>query len=313
VQYDTRTWTSSSSESDGNRTSIKVTINKGQNSGNVTKASQPQQASVKIDCQTPGAAITYATSEAHDIEGMGIADNTSPAPWVNTFTGGTNAVIRLGLPDHSTSDPSDPGTPYATGSTLQLGNADYNALKVKLIVQAEKSGAKAYAYESANKTVVEFRFTATDPSGDYAGGGGRDIGQGEKLWIQGGDSPSGTSGIPDYPLSWDNTRTGMHLMTGLNESTPAATTWYWVSWEISAITYIGFAAGPTDAESQNGQGPYNYSVAIEGWSPYKEAYALYAGEKRVLRSDRCARGGNVYINGQGRGVFGFTTVPTPNR
>jgi hypothetical protein len=105
----------------------------------------------------------------------------------------------------------------------------------------------------------------------------------------------------------------MNLMTGNNESTPAATTWHWVSWEISVTTYIGFAVGGTDAQSLAGNGHYSYSVAIEGWSPYKEAYALYPGEKRVLRSDRCARGGSVYINGQGRGVFGFASALMSNR
>ncbi|MDR1219335.1 MAG: hypothetical protein LBK73_06975 [Treponema sp.] len=277
-------------------------------------AVQPQQVSVKIDCQTPGATITHARSRQEDIVGMGIADNTpSDSPWINTFTGGDHAEIRMGLPDHSTSDPLNPSSPTAhyTG-TLSLGDPDYNALKVKLIVKAAKNGAEAYAYESANKTVVEFRFSAKSGS-DYNSGGGRDIATGEKLWIQGGDSPSGPSSIPGYPLSWENTKTGMNIMTGKNESDPAATTWYWVSWEISATTYIGFVAGDTDQESVNGKGPNSYSVAIEGWSSYKEAYALYPGEKRVLRSDRCARGGSVYINGQGRGVFGFAKTPTSNR
>jgi hypothetical protein len=277
-------------------------------------AVQPQQASMKIDCQTPGAAITYEKSETLDSVGMGIADNTSGnRPWIHTFTGGGNAVIRIGLPDHSASDPSNPSSPTDpyTG-TLLLGYPDYNALKVKLIVKAAKNGAEAYAYESANKTVVEFRFSANSGS-DYNSGGGRDIGSNEKLWIQGGDSPSGPSGIPGYPLSWENTKTGMNIMTGDKESDPAATTWYWVSWEISATTYIGFVAGDTDNESLNGKGPHSYSVAIEGWSSYKDAYALYPGEKRVLRSDRCARGGSVYINGQGRGVFGFANTKTPNR
>lgn len=68
-----------------------------------------------------------------------------------------------------------------------------------------------------------------------------------------------------------------------------------MSWEISATTYIGFAAGGMDEESENGKGHDSYSVAIEGWSPYKEAYALYPGEKRVLRT---ACSGSAYINGQ---------------
>ncbi|MDR0557483.1 MAG: Ig-like domain repeat protein [Treponema sp.] len=318
ARYNTGSWQAGDpTETDGAREYIKVIINRGENVQE-TRAVQPQQASVKIDCQTPGAIITYGMSEITDSVGMGIADNTpSNKPWITTFAGGNAAVIRLGLPDHSMGDPSNPSSAsqsYSIGSTvLNLGQADYNALKVKLIVKAAKDGAAAYAYESANKTVVEFRFTSADGSGDYAGGDGRDIGQDEKLWIQGGDSPSGPSGIPGYPLSWDNTKTGLNLMTGANESTPAATTWRWVSWEISATTYIGFAAGGVDNDTKNGDGPASYSVSIEGWSPYKEAYALYPGEKRVLRSDRCGRGGSVYINGQGRGVFGFTKTKTSNR
>ncbi|MDR0707335.1 MAG: hypothetical protein LBF60_05610 [Treponema sp.] len=158
---------------------------------------------MKIDCRPPVAKIICEKNERNDSAGMRIADNTvGNSLWVTTFVGGNNALIRMGLPYHSTSDPpnpsSSPSIPCTTGgSPLLLGDADYDALKVKLIVMVEKGGAKAYAYESANKTVVEFSFTSTVPDGDYNGGGGREIGwigkpgasaliSEEKLWIRAG-------------------------------------------------------------------------------------------------------------------------------
>ncbi|AEF80879.1 chitobiase/beta-hexosaminidase C-terminal domain-containing protein [Leadbettera azotonutricia] len=299
-------------------------------------ARQPVHAGMKIDCQTPGVQLTYATAELPDIQGFGIADNTAyNEPWLtkNAVTWGERAIIAEGLPPHSTGDRATgaisqrPSTgslkTYNAWNTPKLGvNQDaQHALKVRILALASKGYDGSFAYESANKTVLVM---ITNPleAGDV-----RDIGKEgsansvmsyisdgkERLWIHGGDSLSGSVSTPGFPLSWDNPKTGMRLMTGWDEDAPDNTTWYWVSWEITTTAYIGFVAGTADTTAITVGGPTKYSPAIEGWASHMESYVLYPGEKRVVQTYRVPRGGGVYINNAGRGRFGYTTTRINNR
>ncbi|WP_407427570.1 hypothetical protein, partial [Treponema sp.] len=119
-----------------------------------------------------------------------------------------------------------------------------------------------------------------------------------QIWVQGGDSASGTNTISTFPLSWGKesyTENGvtsekfnyklMHAYSN-NKKANWTGTWAWVTWDLSSAAYHGFVAGdvPSDA-LQNGP-----KVCFAGecaWNALKGNYILYPGEtlQMCLTSD----------------------------
>ncbi len=233
--------------SGANRPFIRVQKERGSiTTGNPVRAAQPRNAQFKIDCQTPGVEIRY---------GSGLTNTAA----VETFT---TPPARP-----SVTMPASAGTSYTRNNSISILTTaqanGYNGYLCAII--AEAAGASEKAYEVAARSVIQFR---NPPALPAAGGGGRTT----QLWIRGGDSKSGDSLTPGFPLSWDeNNYNGIRLMT------PNGTTWYWISWEVNATAYFHFIAGTTTTAAEAAKGPHSWAWSKDAWSFQQDGYPLHPG------------------------------------
>ncbi len=230
-----------------------IRIQKSKVSINGTTITQPATASVKIDCQTPGAQIKYKT-----------VSNTS-APKVYD-------KINKVMERDSTSDPTKSDFPVdftEYSKTFLIGNEnDYeNGFKVYIAAKAEKDGKESEeVYELAYRSVVRFKDEVTKDGFAYR-------------WIRGGDAVGGGVATPGFPLSWNNTELDkIQAMTKQPDGT-----YVWISWAVNTECYFGFLAGDM-SEGANEKGPKNVCWGSCDWVGAKSEYPLYPGESRQLNS-----------------------------
>mgnify|MGYP002620302855 CR=1 FL=1 len=248
----------------------------------------PETAAMKISCRTPGATIKFAVS--------GGVDN-------NVAKGQESTLVHVNKsPQFFQTKTSDPAAPSITSSsltysvpiTLGEGNNENNTLdydtvkglKFAITAQSSKNGSTATAYEYATRTVLKFVV-----SGNYDAGNGnngdtqttikengntlyfRDL----KVWIIGGDAPSGGNASSATPLSWADSRNFKLMKGALTNNYNMYGTWYWITWDVSAATYHGFAIGDVPSDAQD-NGPTEWYVSECAWVAQKENYVLYPGE-----------------------------------
>lgn len=230
-----------------------IRIQKSKVSINGTTITQPATASVKIDCQTPGAQIKYKT-----------VSNTSAPKVYETI----NKVMER----DSNSDPTKSDFPVdftEYSETFFIGNPnDYNnGYKVYIAAKAEKDGKESEeVYELAYRSVVRFKDEATIYGLNYR-------------WIRGGDAVGGGVATPGFPLSWNNTELDkIQAMTKQPDGT-----YVWISWAVNTECYFGFLAGDMP-EGANEKGPKNVCWGSCDWVGAKSEYPLYPGESRQLNS-----------------------------
>lgn len=269
----------------------------------------PETASMRIDCRTPGATISYSKNEVSN----------------NTFV--IDDVKR-----HNTisASPTVSGTyiSYSAGD-VPLGSAagnNYTALtgiKIAIAAKATKDGkTSTTAYEYAARTVLKFKITENygqrgNNGMKYGVLGYEDITSVSKdihyesgvqymsflqIWVHGGDAPSGGNTLSTFPLSWGDS-TKYKLMKHYSNSRGYKNNneyddvywtgeWAWCTWDLSAPAYHGFVAGdvPTDAEN----GPKYYFAGECAWTPLKDYYVLYPGEsvEMVTTADVTDDGGS---------------------
>ena len=161
------------------------------------------------------------------------------------------------------------------------------AIAAKAIANSKES---SIVYEAANRTVLKFRI-----NGNYSAQEGNSYASislttpkdnesltfGDlKVWVIGGDAPSGTNSLDPFPLSWGDNK-NFKLMqedrTNKNNSNSYYGDFWWVTWEITAETYHGFVIGdvPTDVTEK---GPSVWYAAECAWVPNKSDYILRPGE-----------------------------------
>ena len=99
----------------------------------------------------------------------------------------------------------------------------------------------------------------------------------------GGDSTYGPNVIDTFPLAWGHPAK-YRLMAGkYSTTTNMYGSWWWVSWDISATTYIGFVIGDVPSDGLE-KGPTRWIPADYAWVPVKDKYPLYPGETLVMAS-----------------------------
>jgi hypothetical protein len=124
----------------------------------------------------------------------------------------------------------------------------------------------------------------------------------DRLWIRGGDSPSGSTTTAGFPLSWnDSDYAGIHLMTQNSGADTTNNHWYWVSWAINVPAYFWFICGDAGADSDT-MGPHEvtWSRNAVADSAYIGSYPAYPGEYREINSKLGGisnPGGNQHFNG----------------
>jgi len=232
-------------------------------------STQPLNAEVKINCQTPGATITYTSTPTTTTPNSGPfglkTDNNGRHPVPPTVT----------MPGTSSTSYTDP---------FPLGSANNtDGLLYGIRAQAAKSGSTSEpAYEKAARSVIRFNNIASaknwsnnDNLTNQAAAKAREL----HLWLRGGDGLSGSSLTPGFPLSWsDQDYTGARLMT----KDGATNNWYWITWEISSQAYFHFVAGTTSTAAQAANGPHDWAWGKNAWAFQHAEFPLYAGGSLVF-------------------------------
>jgi hypothetical protein len=279
--------------------------------GNPVRAIQSMTAQVKMDCTTPGVSIRYTVASV-DYAMVGLDEN------LTTTTRITNPPVGAQGPAPEPTNPTLISTLYAT--PFNIGNAASTITGQKFRIKAIgfKSGSSSeLAQESAFRSILRFNNNRAYVMPDYAGGnlngtvpaGSNDssnLTSPEQLWVRGGDGISGSTLTPGFPLAWDpNNLQGVRLMSALD-----ASNWYWVTWEVTATAYVTLLWGTTPynpneainlAEAQ--MGPWRWGWLKNGYTPFKEYFALYPGECREL-----VTAGYGTVDGIGRGDIQFGTA-----
>ena len=263
-----------------------------------------ETATMYLNCRTPNATIKYNTnileSAKKIVNSNPIIKCESPQ---NTGTSGKEDIPKLRYADGEfttlTAGASIPQATEAYTAPVTLkGTKDVSTydnasgLKIAIAAQASVEAANSeLSYEYATRTVVKFMISnyRDNNGGTVVEGTGRNTVymRNLRMWLTGGDGTSGSNSNENTPISWTDTSKFM-LMAG-SKTNPNSTTdyqdmygnWWWVTWDITDATYIGFVAGnvPSDGATM---GPDKWYCADYHWTTIKEQYPLYPGETLVM-------------------------------
>lgn len=291
------------------------------NTDNSLDIELPIDAAARIDCQTPGATITYQLA---DYVSTGINMENDGNSVKMCLTGNTNKLTSA--PSHTFSY----GTSYdyTNSATFVLSagtNNDYKGYQVRIKATASKGGGTPVeGYEQAMKTVIAF---INSPNADgYA-----------YRALRGGDNTYGGVSTPGFPLSWNTTEKdkiqtmshqdavthdgyvpsndGTYVLINGNyevynrnnqnhrnkqrynwgkiEDSPEA--YYWVTWKLTTTAYVNILA--TDGSSYSDGYPSSWWWASCGWVPDVKDYPIYPGETSTLDADKQTKnGGFQFMN-----------------
>lgn len=263
-----------------------------------------ETATMYLNCRTPNATIKYNTnileSTKKIVNSNPIIKCESPQ---NTGTSGKEDIPKLRYADgefttltagasipQATEAYTEPVTLKGTKDVSSYDNA--SGLKIAIAAQASVEAANSeLSYEYATRTVVKFMISnyRDNNGGTVVEGTGRNTVymRNLRMWLTGGDGTSGSNSNENTPISWTDTSKFM-LMAG-SKTNPNSTTdyqdmygnWWWVTWDITDATYIGFVAGnvPSDGATM---GPDKWYCADYHWTTIKEQYPLYPGETLVM-------------------------------
>jgi len=267
-------------------------------------AAQPTQATVRMDCRTPNSTIYFnSTNNTTNIT----ANNLNPRvdgtqkPTAGAAPGQPTQPV-IGTTDTTAGTPPTAGTNYRYGNPVTIGNnptnlADIQGYKwrVRARANATVNGTATYSDDSeeiAYRTVITYQLRNGN-NAITAGTGEQILGDGDQIWIRGGDA-IGSSSIPGFPFTWvddwDNLsgkRAGIRLMTKTSGDSLNNSIWKYVTWDLSATAYIDFIMGhDTSASNTTNQnviwqyGPINWAYQRAGWTSFKDYYPIFPGEHR---------------------------------
>lgn len=238
-----------------------------------------QTATMYLSSRTPGAGLKY-----------GLSSSKSPAITVhsNPINVSTTKTSDVTVPESiGTSYPAE-GVELGNGSGNSVGSyANAAGLKIAIGAIAQKGNeTSSPSYEYAARTVVKFNLAHYRDPQESTGHGDNERLTGLwfkdlKIYISGGDSPFGQNSIESFPLSWTDP-SKFKIMAGqaANKATLLGQFW-WVSWDITATTYIGFVAGNVP-EDVNTNGPSAWFIGDYHWTLIKDQYPLYPGETLIM-------------------------------
>jgi hypothetical protein len=246
-------------------------------------AAQPLTAEARMDTRTPGASITYTASTWNSTTN-GV--NWDPA-------GGPDddrAQDQATRPENSTENEYDDNNKITIGGNVTVNDVQGHQWWVRAIATDVNDNNSQESEEMAYRTVITYNtggMTAAANAGEQV------LGNGDQVWIRGGDAISSSS-IPGFPFTWEDNwtalsgkRAGIRLMTktGGNNATLNNTTWKFVTWDMNATAYVDIIMGHDTASSTNlawQYGPKQWAYQRAGWTSFKEQYPIYAGKHRWL-------------------------------
>ncbi len=161
-----------------------------------TKLAPTGYAKVRIDCETPGAIITFGVhttyydenepNEQNRTKDNSASAGTNPPPSTTTYDG--NGKIS-NLPDVAKTEITPPSNSYSQGPWIIVGDGkhdtarkDYVSAKATAPTNASAMSESSIGYEGVFKTVVHYS------------------GHGSQIQIQGGTFNGGMPSIPGFPL-----------------------------------------------------------------------------------------------------------------
>jgi hypothetical protein len=297
---------------------IRIERSKGTvSAGNTPKTTtQPTTANAKIDCQTPGVPLKY-TYVSYTTPPVASSANTTTLPAQAPPGTSTNQPG----PFNGTSHPSRPPAGLngsslspAPASSANGGTMDFpigydnidNGYLFDITATAGTGASEVLSWERAARSVIRFEDVGTSNSNSNTNNWGtlRDRGTNNnlRLWLRGGDQPSGANLTPGFPLTWDETDwngatiadpSGARLMT--NDTTTATTTpytytransWYWITWEVTVRPALfHFIAGTVGtSELEVARGPIRWSWGKNSWAFQHDKYPLYPGGSLIFRT-----------------------------
>ncbi|MDY2840648.1 MAG: Ig-like domain repeat protein [Treponema sp.] len=264
--------------------------NPGNTTGATVSMTDVQTATMFITCRTPGATINYGKTS--DSNAATVAYNS------NSTTARKEVLVHSNPINVSTTKTGDVTIPtvkssnYTSNTAVDLGSDDSlkvnsftgaQGLKIAITAQANKDGIDSdLSYEYATRTVVKFNLQHhRDAIGNTTAKNSltfKDL----RVWLTGGDSTSGPNASSSFPLAWSDSSKfklmeGKHTGSTTDDKESMYGKWWWVSWDITSTTYIGFVIGdvPSDA---NTNGPTFWYLGDYHWTLIKEDYPLYPGE-----------------------------------
>ncbi|MCL2210518.1 MAG: hypothetical protein FWB95_01190 [Treponema sp.] len=255
-------------------------------------AHQPFQAQVRMDSRTPNARIFYIAASA--------VTTTNAVNWSTSSgpTGTTAAPAQPADPRTTTANREQYSAPFSIGT-----DNDYQGLQWYARVKATTSTAVPPANTanlwSENSEQMAFKTVVTYVANGIASGDtGQPFGDGDQLWIRGGDA-IGSSSIPGYPLTWEdnwiesslqNKRAGIRLFTRTTSDNTSlnSSTFKWITWEITVDTYFDIILGRDTASSADQAwqyGPRGWAYQRAGWTSFKLESRILPGQHRWLQSN----------------------------
>jgi len=269
------------------------------------------QTRARLDCRTPDSSVRYsAGGSEHTATGADseMTDaNRTGSKWRNnnngadTLTYGTAQTVGAtsGGYTYSTFNGTTEGVAGTDNIThITVGNNAESGYIWRIAVRSSKTLVNGnYQSNSDQYQEIAFRTVLTYYLNDLGTSYGQNMGNGDQLWLRGGDAVSSSS-VPGFPLTWqddydklkaDNARAGVRLLrmvakggTGNMNNT---STWRWITWEINVRTYhdILLARGnAASVEELTQYGPRQWAYSRGGWVPLKDDYTLYPGKHRWL-------------------------------
>jgi len=277
------------------------------------------QTRARLDCRTPGSVVRYkaagAEHEAKEVDSsQGIFQNNG-----NPYTGATynfkntkdnadeNNLNKVA--QQNVAEKGQDGDDYTNFSVhISVGTNNYTdtnsrenlAGYVWRIGVRSRNGINGLN-DSAQYEEIAFRTVLTyEVNGFTNTTQGQIIGNGDQIWIRGGDAP-GSSSVSGFPLNWqddygklnmDGKRAGIRLLrrVSVNNNMNNESYWRWVTWEVNVRTWFDIVlAHNVSSTTPNANeawqyGPMQWAYQRAGWTAVKEAYTMYPGKHRWLRN-----------------------------
>ncbi len=263
----------------------------------------PETAKMYMNCRTPEATIKYGISGgvtngvATGIKSELVNVNQQSHNYTTDeiATAKSNSDKKATVPTtyaYTYSNPVTLGDGSNTTNTLTYATANGLKFAIAAIAQVGTTQSETPTYEYATRTVLKFIINNTYAAQDGTQGstqsnitvnGNRLTFQQLRVWLMGGDSAYGSNTIDPFPLAWSynvaEQRSDFKLMAGdkNTNSNNMNGKWYWISWDVNAPTYHGFAIGDVPSDAQD-KGPTKWYASEQYWCADKAFYVLYPGE-----------------------------------
>jgi len=206
--------------------------------GTATEVTSMVNVQYRIDCETPGATITYGTNTSKYAEITSTMTSASTYN-ANSSDGSHNSALTdATAAELANTSFINPTTAYTAGTILTIGDSSlYTARKDYIAARATRNllTASSTGYEGAFKTLIVYRYNSNNPAANGVGTNvGNQLNDGGWLKFEATDTRNGAVTTAGFPMNY-NDRSGKgskyaYRTTASNTTYPCD--WIWISWEI---------------------------------------------------------------------------------